>query len=75
MISVTRPEPSGEDRFITAEDALIDIEMHALGMRKSGTAGTLKGDEARKLAEYLFSDEEDGLPEDVKRFFGFEEDE
>lgn len=73
---MTFPEPRRPaDNFITAEDALLDMEMIHLGMRESGEVGHLEGDEARKLATYLFSDDEHGLPDELKKFFDFPEEE
>jgi hypothetical protein len=67
---MTTDNPDGE-QFITAEDALIDLEMASLGMREGGPIGRLEGDEARKLVVELFAGEE--LPSEVKQFFDFGE--
>lgn len=66
---MTRPD----EPFITAEEAIFEIDLATHNMREgSGHIGRMEGDEARKLAEYLFADE-DGMPEEMRRFFEFPE--
>lgn len=67
------PDDKGE--FITAEQAIFETELAMHGLTDSGVIGKLEAGEAQKLAEILFADEEDGMPEELRQFFGFGEEE
>lgn len=70
---MTTPDDKGE--FITAEQAIFETELAAHGLTEGGVIGKLEAGEAQKLAEYLFADEEEGLPEELRAFFRLPEEE
>jgi hypothetical protein len=66
--------PDDDDaQFITAEQAIFETELAVHGLTDGGVIGKLEQDEAQKLAEYLFADDEEGLPDEIREFFRFPE--
>lgn len=67
--------PHDDERFITADQAVFETERVVHGLAEGGEIGRMEPKEAQKLAEILFSDEEEGMPEEIRQFFGFDEEE
>jgi hypothetical protein len=67
--------PHDDEPFITADQAIFETELVVHGLAEGGEIGRMEPEEAQKLAVILFSDEEEGMPEEIRQFFRFDEEE